>query len=193
LAVIAWVPWRGRPFAGPKLAPLAALALAATLPLMGHPRVLPAGPVVGVLLGAFHLLGGGLWLGTLTHLTAVGWMGPTEGRLARVTRLIRAFTPLALTGAACVALTGLASAWQTVGTFGALAATGYGRTLLVKLGLMGVIMATGAYNWRVAQPRLATGTGEELLHRSAYFELALGALLIVVTSVLVALPAPGLD
>ncbi|HWA40971.1 MAG TPA: CopD family protein [Gemmatimonadales bacterium] len=193
LAVIAWMPWRGRPFVGPKLAPIAALALAGTLPLMGHPRVLAAGPVVGVLLGAFHLLGGGLWLGALVHLAAVGWLGDADRRLERVTRLFRAFSPLALTGAATVALTGLGSAWQTVGSLAALAGSGYGRTLLVKLGVLAVIVATGAYNWRVAQPRLATGTGDELLHRSAYVELALGAALIVVTSVLVALPAPGLD
>jgi putative copper export protein len=193
LAVVAWAPWRGRPFVGPKLAPLAALALAGTLPLMGHLRVLAAGPVVGVLLGAFHLLGGGLWLGSLTHLAATGWMGPADGRTERVTRLFAAFTPLALTGAACIVLTGFVTGWQTVGSLGALAATGYGRTLLVKLGVMAVIVALGAYNWRVAQPRLGTDQGDALLHRSASIELALGAVLVIVTSVLVALPAPGLD
>ena len=193
LAVIAWVPWRGRPFVGPGPAPVAALALAATLPLMGHPRVVPAGAVLGVLTGALHLLGAGLWLGTLAHLAAVAWVGPEEGRIARVAALVTIFSPLALAGAACVAFTGAVTAWQTVGSFGALLSSGYGRTLVAKLGVMGVIVSLGAYNWRVAQPRLARGEGDAVFRRAAYVELTLGAVLIIVTSVLVALPAPGLD
>ncbi|HEX7918868.1 MAG TPA: hypothetical protein VF454_05650, partial [Gemmatimonadales bacterium] len=84
LAVIAWVPWRGRPFVGPSLAPVAALVVAATLPLMGHARVVPMGVTLGVLTGALHLLGAGIWLGTLTHLAAVAWVGPDEGRVGRL-------------------------------------------------------------------------------------------------------------
>lgn len=193
LAVVAWVPRRGRPFFGPGLAPIAALGLAATIPLMGHPRVLPMGVVPGVLLGAFHLLGAGIWLGTLAHLAVVAWVGPAEGRVARLSSLVSAFSPLALAGAACVGLTGLGTAWQTVGSFGALASSTYGRTLLLKLGTMAAILGLGAYHWRVAQPRLARGEGGEIFRRSAYIELALGAVLLLVTSFLVALPAPGLD
>lgn len=193
LAVIAWVPWRGRPFVGPSLAPLAALALAATLPLMGHPRVLPMGAALGVLTGAFHVLGAGLWLGSLTHLTAVAWVGPAEGRVGRLASLVAAFSPLALAGAACVGITGVVTAWQTVGGFGPLVATPYGRTLLTKLGTMTLILALGAYHWRVAQPRLARGEGGAVFRRSAYIELGLGTVVLVVTSLLVALPAPGLD
>lgn len=193
LAVIAWIPWRGRPFVGPSLAPVAALVLAATLPLLGHPRVLPMGVTLGVLLGAFHLLGAGVWLGTLTHLAVVAWVAPADGRVARLSALVTAFSPLALAGAACVGLTGVLTGWQTVGGFQALFSSTYGRTLLVKLGTMAAILALGAYNWRVAQPRLARGEGDDLFRRSAYLELSLGAVLLLITSVLVALPAPGLD
>ncbi|HTK56385.1 MAG TPA: hypothetical protein VL295_06160, partial [Gemmatimonadales bacterium] len=96
---------------------------------------------------ALHLLGAGLWLGTLTHLAVVAWVGPAEGRVARLSALIAAFSPLAL----------------------------------------------GAYNWRVARPRLARGEGDDVFRRSAWIELSLGALLLLITSLLVALPAPGLD
>jgi len=193
LAVIAWVPWRGRPFVGPSLAPIAALVLAATVPLMGHPRVIPMGAPLGILAGALHLLGAGLWLGTLTHLAVVAWVGPAEGRVTRLSALVSAFSPLALAGAACVGITGLLTAWQTVGSFGALWSSTYGRTLLLKLGTMAAILALGAYNWRVAQPRLARGEGDDVFRRSAWIELSLGALLLLITSLLVALPAPGLD
>lgn len=193
LAVIAWVPWRGRPFFGPGLAPVAALGLAATVPLMGHPRVVPMGATLGILAGALHLLGAGIWLGTLTHLAVVAWAGPAEGRVTRLSALVSAFSPLALAGAACVGVTGLLTAWQTVGTVGALWSSTYGRTLLLKLGTLAAILALGAYHWRVAQPRLARGEGGEVFRRSAYIELALGAVLLLITSLLVALPAPGLD
>ena len=193
LAVIAWVPWRGRPFVGPSLAPVAALVVAATMPLMGHPRVVPMGVMPGVLTSALHLLGAGVWLGTLTHLAVVAWVGPVEGRVGRVATLVNAFSPLALAGAACVGITGVVTAWQTVGGVAPLFSSVYGRTLLLKLGTMATILALGAYHWRVAQPRLARGEGDAVFRRSAYIELALGALLLIVTSVLVALPAPGLD
>ena len=193
LAVIAWVPWRGRPFVGPSLAPVAALGLAATVPLLGHPRVLPTGATLGVLTSALHLLGAGVWLGTLAHLAVVAWVGPSDGRVGRLSSLVSAFSPLALAGAACVGITGVITGWQTVGSIEALWASTYGRTLLFKLGTMTAILALGAYNWRVAQPRLARGEGDDVFRRSAWIELSLGALLLLITSVLVALPAPGLD
>jgi putative copper export protein len=65
--------------------------------------------------------------------------------------------------------------------------------LLLKLACLVGVAGLGAFNWRVVQPRLEAGTGDELLRRSAWAELGLGALLIIVTAVLVALPAPGLE
>ncbi|HET7040398.1 MAG TPA: CopD family protein [Gemmatimonadales bacterium] len=193
LALVAWLPGRTRPYFGARLAPLAALALAATFPLTGHFHALPIGRVWGVLLGALHLLGAGLWLGTLALLAAVGWSGDAEGRGSRVARLIARFSPRALTGAALLALTGVLTGWQTVGSFGALTATPYGRMLLIKLSFLVGVAALGAFNWRVVQPKLAAGTGEGILRRSALIELALGAGLLLATAILVALPAPGLD
>lgn len=192
-ALVAWFPARGRPRFGARLAPLAALGVAATFPLMGHFHALKIGTIAGVLLGALHLLGAGLWLGTLTLLVAVGWGGEAAGRGSRVARLILRFSPLALTGASIVALTGLLTGWQTVGSFGALLGTPYGRTLLIKLSFLIGVAGTGAFNWRVVQPKLAAGGGEQLLRRSAYIELAMGIGLLLATAILVALPAPGLE
>ena len=193
LAVVAWLPRHGQPRLGPRLAPVAALALAATLPLTGHFRVVPSGVLLGVLTGALHIIGGGLWLGTLALVASVGWIGGVEGRGSRVARLIANFTPVALTGAALAGLSGVVTAWQTVGSFGALTGTPYGRTLLLKLGCLVGVAVHGAYNWRVVQPRLAAGGDEGMLRRSARTELILGAILIIVTAFLVVLPAPGLE
>jgi putative copper export protein len=193
LAVAAWFPRRGRPFFGTRLAPVAALAVVATLPLTGHFHALHIGVIAGTLSGALHLLGAGLWLGTLVLIACIGWSGPTEGKGSRVARLITRFSPLALTGAGLTALSGLVTGYQTVGTFSALFGSAYGRTLLVKLSFLAGVAALGAYNWRVVQPKLNAGTGEALLRRSAFIEIALGAGLLIATAVLVALPAPGLD
>ena len=192
-AVIAWIPWRGRPWLGWKLAPLAALALAATMPLTGHARAMFHGSVLGVLTGACHVIGAGLWLGTLVVLACTAWLGPADGRVVRVTKVITAFSPIALVGASLTGLSGVISGWQTVGSFNALTGTDYGRTLLVKLCCLGGVAALGAFNWKVVQPKLEAGAGDDLLRRSAWTELALGALLLIVTAVLVALPAPGME
>jgi len=192
-AVVAWIPWRGRPWLGWKLAPLAAIALAATLPLTGHARAMFHGSSLGVLTGACHVIGAGLWLGTLAMLAATAWLGPVDGRVVRVTRVITAFSPIALAGASLTALSGVISGWQTVGSFQALTGTEYGRTLIVKLCCLAGVAALGAFNWKVVQPKLEAGAGDDLLRRSAWTELGLGALLLIVTAVLVALPAPGME
>ncbi len=192
-AVVAWIPWRGRPWLGWKLAPLAAIAIAATLPLTGHARAMFGGSSLGVLNGACHVIGAGLWLGTLTVLATTAWLGPADGRVVRVTKVISAFSPIALIGASITALSGVISGWQTVGSIHALTGTDYGRTLLVKLSCLVGVAALGAFNWRVVQPKLEAGAGDDLLRRSAWTELGLGALLLIVTAVLVALPAPGME
>lgn len=192
LAVIAWIPRRGRPMVGPRLAPIAALALAATLPLSGHARTVPIGEVAGVLALALHLIGGGLWLGNLALLTVAGWGVDPDRSGRRVATLFANFSSVALVGAAIIALSGAVVGWQTVGSLGALTASPYGRMLLFKLATLVGVAALGVWNWKVVQPRLALGTGAPLIHRSAAIELTLGAVLLLLTALLVVLPAPGL-
>jgi putative copper export protein len=192
-AILAWIPWKGRPWLGARLTGLAALGLAATLPLTGHARAIFHGSWLGVLCGAVHVIAAGLWLGTLAVLTSVAWVGDVEGRGPRVTRVIGAFSVLALIGASCTGLSGVLTGYQTVGSFAALTGSDYGRVLLLKLGCLVGVAALGAFNWRVVQPRLEAGSGDGLLRRSAWAELGLGAILLLVTAVLVALPAPGLE
>jgi putative copper export protein len=192
-AVLAWVPWKGRPWLGARLTGLAAIGLAATFPLTGHARAIFHGSWLGVLSGAVHIIAAGLWLGTLAVLASVAWSGDAAGRGSRVTRVIGAFSVVALIGASCTGLSGLLTGWQTVGSFAALTGSDYGRVLLLKLGCLTGVAALGAFNWRVVQPRLEAGTGDGLLRRSAWAELGLGAVLLLVTAILVALPAPGLE
>jgi putative copper export protein len=82
------------------------------------------------------------------------------------------------------------AAWFHLGSVGALTTSAYGRTLLVKLALLALVVATGAYNWRRVRPNLVDGCGARRLRRSAWVELAVGAAVLAVTAVLVATPLP---
>lgn len=184
---------RGRA-AGWPLAAAAAVAAALSASISGHAAAVRGATALAVTADVAHVLAAGGWLGTLLALTAVGL--PAARRAAReqsgaaVAAMVRAFSPAALACAAVVAVTGVVSAWLHLGTPGALAGSGYGRTLVVKLVLLALVAATGAYNWRRVQPALSHDGGPARLRRSSTVELALGALVLVVTAVLVATPTP---
>jgi putative copper export protein len=182
-----------RPPAGLALLTTVALGVAATSPLTGHAAANPWGRPLGVGLHAVHLIGGGLWLGTLFSMVVAGLgstsrVGATDH--AAVARMVRAFSPVALTGAAMAVGAGSLMAYAYIGDLSSLFGTTYGRTLLVKIGLLALTMMLGAWNWRRVTPRLGTVDGTRVLTRSATLELLIGLLLVATTAVLVALPAP---
>jgi putative copper export protein len=119
-------------------------------------------------------------------------LGP-ERRGPAVAALVNAFSPTALAFAGVTALTGLFAAWLHVGRPAALWETGYGQTLLVKLAVLSLVAGTGAYNWRRVRPALGDDTGTARVRRSAAAELAVGAVVLLVTAVLVATPTPADD
>ena len=178
----------------PVLAMAGALLVSATLPLTGHALEAPYGALAGVALQGAHALAGGLWLGTLAvALFAWRQLDPPERsgrRHARLVRLIERFSPLALAAATVVVVTGAAEAIWLVGSLRALRDTAYGQRLLLKLGLLVILLAVGAYNWRFVRPTLSTSGASRRLMRSAALELAIAVAILAVTAVLVALP-PG--
>ena len=110
------------------------------------------------------------------------------------------FSALALTAVGVLVVTGVYRALAELGPVGEIADSGYGRALLVKLGLFAVLLCGGAYNRLVAHPRLeraALGLDPDdrgaaaALRVSVRAELALAAALMVSVAVLVSLPPPG--
>jgi putative copper export protein/methionine-rich copper-binding protein CopC len=153
-------------------------------------------PMLMVIVAGAHLLGAAGWLGVLSLVLIVGipsaaFAGGQGGRETAVVALIAAFSPVALWCASLAALTGVIMAWVHLGSLGALWATPYGWTLLVKLALLGVVATVGAYNWRRLRPTLGTAPATARLRRSAATELTIAAMVLAVTAVLVALPTPG--
>lgn len=171
------------------------LGLIWTLPLTGHAVEHPLGPVVGVGLQGLHVAGAALWLGTLSLVMGAAMPAlrrASEGE-ALLARLVEGYSPLALTGAGTATAAGVLISLTTVASWPALLGTTYGRTLVIKLIVLTGVLALGFHNWRRVRPVLGATPGARQLTLSASAELAIGTLLLAVTAVLVALPAPGLN
>jgi putative copper export protein len=145
---------------------------------------------------AVHVLAASTWLGTLLVLTIVGVRGVLRRestgapRSLLVADLVNSFSPLALTAAGVVALTGLTTAWMHLHRISSLWTTSYGITLIVKLIFVLIVVALGAWNWRRVRPSLGDVGTEETIRRSATMELTFGAIVLICTAVLVTLPSP---
>jgi copper transport protein len=194
LAAVAFaVARRGQPI-GWAAAGVFALALCVTPALGGHAADSERLPALLVVADALHVIGGGLWLGTLAVLTAVGLTGQRMN-VDEVVDTVRTFSPVALGCAAIVAVSGGVAAWVHLGVLSALWTTLYGRTLLVKLAVVGLVLAAGAYNWKRVTPRLVAHDpeGRTVFARAVAGELTLGVLVFLVTAILVATPLPGME
>lgn len=144
---------------------------------------------------AVHVLAASTWLGTLLVLTIIGIRGlirsATAGQRSElVCDLVNSFSPLALTASTIVGITGLTTAWLHLKRLSSLWTTSYGMTLVVKLILVAIVVALGAWNWRRVRPSLGDEGSELTIRRSATMELTFAALVLIVTSVLVTLPSP---
>ena len=196
LAIAGFLAARALPGAGWLMAVGGASAVALAAPLTGHAVAAERAGRWGYPLDVLHVLGAGVWLGTLAVMVVAGF-GAARGlddarRDQRIADQVKAFSPIALAGAATVALAGVALAFRYLeGSLSALWTSGYGRTLLLKLAVLGLVMAMGAQNWRVLTPRLGQSDGTARIRRSAIAELLLGTVLLAVTAVLVSLPMPG--
>ena len=182
------------------VAGVSAAGLAATPAFAGHAASMEQHRAIVMIADLLHVLCAGTWMGTLTVLVAVtlrsdagspGRRAPEEWG-ADIAGLVRAFSPVALTSAGILAITGTIAAWNHLDTVSSLWRSGYGRTLLVKLALVGFVLLAGAYNWQRGTPRL-TAPGQDGVRaftRSASMEAGLGILVLAVTAILVAMPLP---
>jgi copper transport protein len=140
-----------------------------------------------------HVLAAGGWLGALLLVVVAGL--PASSTLEPLSRsravrgMVDAFSPMALTFASALAVTGVIAAVLRLGAWSALTGSEYGRVLLFKLGGVALVILVGAYNWRRVRPRLdASRVG--MLRRSATLELLLGFVVLMMTAWLVATPPP---
>ena len=146
---------------------------------------------------AVHILAASTWLGTLTVMLFSGIRilarAPTGGQSREhvTANIIDAFTPVALTAATLMGITGATAAWLHIKRLPNLWGTDYGRALIVKLCFVAAVVVMGWWNWKRVKPSLTDGDqGLARLNRSATAEVVLAAIVLAVTAVLVTLPSP---
>jgi putative copper export protein len=126
------------------------LVFAGGLSLSGHDAVDPGSSWKSELADWVHLSAASLWIGALATMAVLLWTGAPELRRAAFVRFSRLATVLIalVLGAgvylSIVRLPHLADLWST----------GYGRVLLVKIGLVCLALLWGAFHHFVVRPAL---------------------------------------
>jgi putative copper resistance protein D len=182
--------------------PAASLAVAIccfTLPLLGH----ASGSPRRLALHAAHVLGAGVWLGTVAAVLFAGASAagpgsgaPSDDHPSDVREfLLGHLSPVALSGAGAVVAAGLVASLTYVGTAANLWATPYGRLLTVKGVLFCGVIACGFLNWRRRSAGASTGPPTALPTRepigTAAVEILLAAAVVIVTAIFTELEHPG--
>ena len=193
-AVIAFRAQRRGAGWGRHLLGIAVLALAVTPALSGHAMSAPRWKPLAIVADALHVFGASGWLGSLALVVVAGIpaalaLSP-ERRGVAVANLINGFSPTALVFAGLAGATGLLSAWLHLERLGNLWGSSYGRVLLLKLAVLSVVAATGAYNWLRVRPALGGPEGAARIRRSASIEVGVAVVVLLITAILVATPTP---
>jgi copper transport protein len=189
----------------PELIALVKLPLASLLvspALAGHARTQSPKAVLFPA-DVVHVAAMGLWLGGLAMLAAAvpvaaRGLGPPERRWV-VGRTASRFSGVALVAVVALAASGTAQAMVEVGSVGAFFDTGYGRIVLAKALLLGVLIGFGASNRRRLIPSLtraaeAVANADGIwrsLRRHVRIEVVLAAVALAITAVLVSYAPPG--
>ena len=149
-----------------------------------------------------HLAGVSVWVGGLAML-ATFVLRPAHAR--QLAGVLPRWSKIAMAAVAAIVISGGYQSWRQVGTLGALGGTTYGRLLVVKLCLVGVLLGLGWLGNRwvvrhyrpvvhamidtalptVSEPAEPPAAQISQLRRSVTAEVALGAVVLVVTTLLV--------
>ena len=154
LAVLATVLLAGLPAV---LAATVALGALSTVVLDGHQRSVP--PTWLLVTGDLvHVAAAAVWFGGLVVVAAVVSRRASPPEPVPAAELVARFSGAALVAVVLVAAAGAAMAWPLVGRPAALVGTSYGRTLLVKLAAVGVVVLIAAYNRYRLVPAIVAAT-----------------------------------
>jgi putative copper export protein len=148
------------------------------------------------LINPMHTLAAGLWIGTLFVLVTAGLSAlfrhePSRARRGAIAAdMVNGFSPLALTMGGVVVLFGVITAWRHLHRLENLWSTPYGLALIAKLVFVAIVFSLGAWNWRRVRPALGSEEAAVSVRRSAVAELTFAAIVLMITAVVVSIPAP---
>ena len=172
-----------------------------TFSLNSHGAAMGHDVALTVALDWLHLVAAVAWLGGLVPLGfAIHAAWRTPERSLPLVRLIPRFSVMAVGCVTILVFTGVYSFVLHVGGLGLLIATTYGRALLVKVVVFGVLLVVAGLNLFVLAPRLSVGDGHaatisgrslvRTFGRTVRTELLLGALILLAVGVMTSV-APG--
>jgi putative copper export protein len=188
-----------------------------TLALSSHAMSVPANRPLAVSVDLVHAAVAGTWIGTLALILTTTPRGRDHVALLGIQ--LRTFSPVALASVGILLFTGILLSGFHMHEIPALWESRYGRTLSIKLLVVGGVMGLGFRNWRRGLPSLPdpqslpdqrnpeatgpdpgapqpAGTPQPALEtaaavrRSAALEVGMAVLVVLVTAVLVATPVP---
>ena len=160
---------------------LLALVLAWGYSLSSHQATEPNASLLGEVADWVHLVTAMLWVGGVLTLAIVVWpLAPALRRAAflrfsRIAILLVGVLVVAGTVVAIQRLPALSDLWQT----------SYGRTLLVKIGLVLVALSWGGMHHLVVRPRLERGDGVRGVGGSLLAETTVAMAVLLAAAVLV--------
>lgn len=135
-----------------------AVAAPLGLVLTGHTRTMsPA--LVAYIADVAHVLAGAVWFGGLVALALLIRRRRADGDLVGATSAVRRFSGIAMISAGLVVVAGLVLGWLEVRGLRALIDTDYGRMLLVKVAVVGLVLLGAAWNRFAFIPSLDVDDG----------------------------------
>ncbi|MEP7045710.1 MAG: copper resistance protein CopC [Ilumatobacteraceae bacterium] len=164
--------WRGAALA-------LGVALVFTYSSVGHAYAQDPAPL-WVAVDAVHLTAISLWIGGLLMFAFGSTVWLTD---AGSERIVRRFSVTAMVAVPVIVATGIAQTVKLAGTLDDVTSTSWGRTLLVKVAVVTVLVAVGGVSqW------LLRNDGPSALKRNVLVEALIGIAVIGLAAALVALP-----
>jgi copper transport protein len=164
--------WRGAALA-------VTVALVLTYSSVGHAYA--QHPVqLWVAIDAVHLMAISVWIGGLLMFAfgSSAWLSDPDAE-----RLVRRFSVTAMVAVPVIVATGVAQTLKLAGSFDDVTSTSWGRTLLVKVAVVTVLIAIGGVSqW------LLRHDGPRALKRNVLVEAMIGIAVVGLAAALVALP-----
>ncbi|MGH7984011.1 MAG: copper resistance D family protein [Candidatus Udaeobacter sp.] len=167
---------------------LLSLVFLVSLVWISHAAAAPVQPL-GLFGDALHLCAAGGWVGGLVPLAIfLARAGASFSLGERAPRVVERFSTLSLCCVSVLAASGISNSWLLVGSIHALFTTPYGRLLLVKLALFGILISFGARNRFLVKTKLrrspAVSDWLPQLRRNVICEACLAAAVVAIVACL---------
>ncbi|WP_424765552.1 CopD family protein [Paenibacillus sp. sgz302251] len=142
---------------------VAGLGLILMFPLTGHAYGSSSGVWIAVLSHTVHMTVAAIWLGGLFGIWTSASAWTRDGFAAQfdhINALIRRFSAIALPAIVLVAISGIVLSLMRLSTWSALLISEYGRLVLAKICVLGVVIIIGFFHRFVFIPRMSASATE---------------------------------